>query len=107
MREPAEAFAEAACVARRVAEHGPDDLRVAVSHRPFGGLPDDVRDGGRLVEQHEHAATLVVQTCERLGVLFRPRDLIDAPCTFVFWIDGVDRRRAEREPVLADAEAMP
>jgi hypothetical protein len=79
----AEALAEAARVARRVAEHDPDDDRVLVGQRALGDFPHLVVDVRALVIDHEDQAADIVQAGEGLGVVGRPGDEIEPPAILV------------------------
>ena len=87
MKLPAgKAGAEAADIAGRVAEHGPQNFRALVCQRAFRCLPDDVRDGRAFIEDDDDALALIVQSRERFGVVFAPRDAVDPPCIFMLGI---------------------
>src|SRR5262249_43044262 len=54
-----EAFAEAACIARGIAEHRPEELGAGIGQRALDGVPHRIGDGRGLVEQGEGAPALV------------------------------------------------
>ncbi len=75
----AEALAESAGIAGRVAERDPNDLRVLVGQRALGHFPHLVGDRRSLVEDQDDPLALVVQACEGFGVVLRPWDGIGSP----------------------------
>src|SRR5690606_35399923 len=102
-----EAFTEPATVARRVAEHDPDDDRILVGQRALGDFPHLVGDGRRLVKEQEDYLALVVQAGERFGVVFRPRYEIHAPCFGMSISARMDAHLVDVEPMRRDRAAEP
>jgi hypothetical protein len=102
-----ETFAEPAFISRRVAEHDPDNLRVLIGKRTLSNLPNQVGNRRALIEEHENALALIMETGEGFGVTLAPGHHVDPPSAFVERIVGEQGGRSHLEQIASDEHAVP
>jgi hypothetical protein len=103
----AETFAEASRVPRGVPEREPEYFGIFIREGPFRDLPDNVVNGGGLVKNDDYSPALIVESCERLGVVVAPYDGVHPPSLFVSFFPRDNRRSPQLEPVPGDKSAVP
>ena len=104
---PAEAFAESPDISRRVSKSKPNNLRVLVGQCTFGNLPNLIRNRRRLVKHQHNALALIVQTGERLRIMFRPRYKVSTPSLGIQPVFCRDTHHRIVKPIRRNTQPLP